>query len=259
MSAAALLAGVCAAAATVPPGRGLARRRVEGLGRTTGARSAEPTGPTGSPAPTPSAVHGGARRAKAAAVLAGLAVWQLVGGVTGAVVGVLVATVLPRWLRQLEPAQMRVQRARLVADLPVTLDLLAGCVAAGASPQRALAEAAEAVGGPLGHRLARVAAQVRLGADPSLAFADLSDVPAAAPLVRSITRSLDSGAAWGPTLERAARDLRARRRVAGEAAARAVAVKAVAPLGACFLPAFVLLGVVPTVWGIAAATFTQAP
>jgi hypothetical protein len=34
-------------------------------------------------------------------------------------------------------------------------------------------------------------------------------------------------------------------------AARAVAVRAAAPLGLCFLPAFVLLGVVPTVLGLA--------
>jgi hypothetical protein len=40
---------------------------------------------------------------------------------------------------------------------------------------------------------------------------------------------------------------RSRRRAAGAAAARRAAVLATLPLGLCFLPAFVLLGVVPLV------------
>jgi Flp pilus assembly protein TadB len=247
VSGAALLAAACVAAVPLLPGPGWARARVERLVHLPVATVA---------AASTQAAPQGSSAARASALLAGLAVWQLVGGVAGVVTGGLTVLALTLWLRRLEPAQVRAERARLLADLPVTLDLLAGCLGAGASPQRALAEAADAVGGPLGLRLAGVAAHVRLGADPTLAWAELSDVPAIASLVRSITRSLNSGAAWRPTLERAARDLRARRRVAGDAAARAVAVKAVAPLGACFLPAFVLLGVVPTIWGIAGATFT---
>ncbi|MDP9399182.1 MAG: type II secretion protein F, partial [Actinomycetota bacterium] len=48
-----------------------------------------------------------------------------------------------------------------------------------------------------------------------------------------------------------ATEQRAARRWTAEAAARRVAVCAVAPLGACFLPAFLLLGVVPVVVGAA--------
>jgi pilus assembly protein TadC len=48
-------------------------------------------------------------------------------------------------------------------------------------------------------------------------------------------------------LLRVAEDLRATRRAALDQAAKAVGVKAVAPLGLCFLPAFMLLGIVPLV------------
>jgi hypothetical protein len=41
--------------------------------------------------------------------------------------------------------------------------------------------------------------------------------------------------------------------VAATEAARSAGVRAVAPLGLCFLPAFVLVGVVPTVVGLATA------
>ena len=48
-------------------------------------------------------------------------------------------------------------------------------------------------------------------------------------------------------VSRLADDVRAEGRSAAEQAARRVGVLAVAPLGLCFLPAFVLLGVVPVV------------
>ena len=75
-------------------------------------------------------------------------------------------------------------------------------------------------------------------------------------MARAFVRALESGSALGPALDRAARDARARRRRAAEEAARAVAVRAVGPLGACFLPAFVVLGVVPMVWSVASRAFS---
>ncbi|MCW2777557.1 MAG: hypothetical protein JWN17_1282, partial [Frankiales bacterium] len=50
---------------------------------------------------------------------------------------------------------------------------------------------------------------------------------------------------------RLAADARAEARSAAEQRARRAGVLAVAPLGLCFLPAFVLLGVVPVVVGLA--------
>jgi tight adherence protein B len=57
------------------------------------------------------------------------------------------------------------------------------------------------------------------------------------------------GAAPAVALAQAADAARQERRRRGEAAAREVAVSVVGPLGLCFLPAFVLLGIVPAVLG----------
>jgi Flp pilus assembly protein TadB len=222
--------------------------------RLTRLRLGRPGEPTDPPRAGPSGP--GPLRPVAAGALAALAGWLLVGGLPGLLVAVLTIAVLPRLLGRLEPAAERERRCRLAADLPLAVDLLAACLAAGTTPANAVATVSEAVGGPLGSSLGRVSSAMRLGADPRAAWAPVASDRSLAPLARTMVRSLDSGAAMGPTLERAARDLRARRRSSSEAAARAVAVKAVAPLGACFLPAFVLLGIVPTVWGIAARTFT---
>jgi pilus assembly protein TadC len=150
---------------------------------------------------------------------------------------------------------VREQRRQVLADLPVATDLLAACLASGASPPAALATVGRAVGGALGSRLERLSSVLLLGADPAAAWRSLASHPELGRVARAVVRSLDTGAPVAPALERAARDLRARRRSTAEAAARAVAVKAVAPLGLCFLPAFLLVGIVPTVWGMAARTF----
>ena len=183
--------------------------------------------------------------------LAALAGWLLVGGAGGIVLAAAVVAFLPRWLGRLEPAAARAERHRIVADLPLAVDLLATCVSAGATPATALAAVGGAVDGPLGARLHRVAATVRLGGHPATAWGELFADEGLAPLARTLVRSLDSGAPMGPVLDRTARDLRSRRRAAAESAARALGVRAVVPLGACFLPAFVLLGVAPTVWAVA--------
>lgn len=250
------LAGTCVAGAVLLWPRGQAGRRVghlTGQGGPAVAASAEPGGQPGRPgAPEAARAREWVQSPWTAGVVAAAAVWLLIGGPLGVVLGLLVVAAVPRWLRRLEPAGARAERRQLVADLPLAVDLLAACLAAGAAPSRGLASVAEAVGGPVGHHLERVAAALRLGADPAAAWGPLTAHPALGPLARTVVRSLDTGAPMGPTLERACRDLRARRRSEVDAAARSVAVHAVAPLGLCFLPAFVLLGIVPTVWGMAA-------
>ena len=75
---------------------------------------------------------------------------------------------------------------------------------------------------------------------------------APAALVVALARAMESGAPWADTVAAVADDQRRRRRWSAEAAARRAGVLAVGPLVICFLPAFVLLGVVPVVLGIAA-------
>ncbi|WP_235018026.1 type II secretion system F family protein [Thermomonospora echinospora] len=154
-------------------------------------------------------------------------------------------------LSRLESREQRERRIRMVADLPVTVDLLAACLRGGVSWGEAVESVADAVGGPLGDELRGVAARVRLGADPATAWLLLAEDPELAPLARTAARTVDSGAALAPALARLAEDRRRAARAAAASRARAAGIRAVAPLGLCFLPAFILLGVVPTVAGIA--------
>jgi len=185
------------------------------------------------------------------ALLSGVACAVLLGGLLGALAGLVVSLVVARVLGRLGHADQRRRRARLVADLPVAIDLLAACLQGGTPWSDAVEAVARAVAGPVGDELHRVAVQIRLGVDPSAAWLSLADEPALAPLARTVVRAAESGAAVAPTLTRLARDQRRAARAAALARARAAGIRVLAPLGLCFLPAFVLLGIVPTIAGIA--------
>jgi pilus assembly protein TadC len=175
----------------------------------------------------------------------GLAVAGFVGRWWGVPAGIAVAVAVDRYLRRQEPAEVREARRRAVADLPLCADLLAAALKAGAPVDRAASAVADALGGPLGERLDRTARSLRLGAEPAEAWAHLADVTGAPRLIAAAIRSSASGGALAGALIRLADDLRADRAVAAEAAARRAGVLIVLPLGLCFLPAFVLAGLVP--------------
>jgi pilus assembly protein TadC len=175
----------------------------------------------------------------------GLAVAGFVGRWWGVPAGIAVAVAVDRYLRRQEPAEVREARRRAVADLPLCADLLAAALKAGAPVDRAASAVADALGGPLGERLDRTARSLRLGAEPAEGGAHLADVTGAPRLIAAVIRSSASGGALAGALTRLADDLRADRAVAAEAAARRAGVLIVLPLGLCFLPAFVLAGLVP--------------
>lgn len=156
---------------------------------------------------------------------------------------------VPLVLARIEPAQVRRRRARVVADLPLAVDLLAACLRAGRPPADALAVVAVAIGGPLGELLTEVEQRLRLGADPGDAWQLVAAEPGTAPLGRAAVRASRSGGPLAQTLEHLATDVRQRRRWTADERARAVETRAVVPLGLCFLPAFVLVGIVPTIAG----------
>ncbi|GAA0793690.1 hypothetical protein Sya03_30580 [Spirilliplanes yamanashiensis] len=180
------------------------------------------------------------------AVPVGVAVVLVVDGWWGVPAGVVAAVVLDRLVRRLEPAALREERRRIEADLPLAADLLAAALRAGAPVDRAAAAVADALGGPLGDRLHRVARVLRMGGDPAEAWSYL-DAPGGGRIVAAAVRSAASGGALAGALGRVADDLRADRAVAAEAAVRRAGVLMVLPLGLCFLPAFVLAGLVPVV------------
>ncbi|GIH80386.1 type II secretion system F family protein [Planobispora longispora] len=184
-------------------------------------------------------------------VAVGLATFLLLGGTAGAVLGVVGSVAVPLILRRREPPGSRAERDRITADLPLAADLMVACLRAGQSVTGALDVTVQAIGGPLGDRLAWVNGQLRLGAAPESAWSTLAAEPALASLARTMNRAALSGAPVADVLTRVADDSRQTVRAMSAAAARRVGVQAVAPLGLCFLPAFVLLGIVPVVAGLA--------
>ncbi|SDY03311.1 Type II secretion system (T2SS), protein F [Geodermatophilus africanus] len=216
-----------------------------------GARAPGPPAP-GQSAPGQSAPGPAGTRRWLLAGAAGVAAGVLVGGTAGMVVAGLVVVGGERLLRRGGREGSRAGPAP-EADLPVACDLLAVCLEAGLPVGGALAAVATALPGPLGPELATVAGLYRLGAAPRRAWADVP--PGLAAPGRVLVRAGESGSTVVPALRSLAADVRAGERSRADAAVRRAGVWVLAPLGACFLPAFLCLGVVPLVLGIAADVF----
>ena len=137
----------------------------------------------------------------------------------------------------------------------VVADVLAATLAAGAPIEAALRGAAEASDQPTRGQLERVVSALEWGADQHQAWAALPDAPGFAPVARVVVRSHTTGASMSDALESAAVALRKTHVTAVEARARAAGVRSVAPLALCFLPAYLLVGVVPVVAGFAGDLF----
>lgn len=187
------------------------------------------------------------------AALVGLAGWLVLGsGAVGLLLGVALAGVTVVVLGRLEPARTRRRRLQLVAELPEVLELLAAALEAGAPLRSAVQQVARCAPEAARFGLEQVSARVGIGFSDSEAWAPLADDPQWAPVAQDLARSADTGAGAARALRRHAEDARARRRDAMVERARAVGVRSVLPLMACFLPAFLLVGVVPIVAGLVA-------
>ncbi|MEU3412746.1 type II secretion system F family protein [Streptomyces sp. NPDC006658] len=179
--------------------------------------------------------------------------WVLVGGAVGAALGLGAGIALWRW-RGRQAAAGRPEAIDAVGaarELPLAADLLAACIAAGAGPVISAHAVGEALGGPVGQALARGAAEVRLGGAPADAWRSLALLPGAAALARLLERADESGLPAAGPVARLASDARAEWSRTATARARRAAVLVSAPVGLCFLPAFVAVGVVPVVIGLA--------
>jgi len=172
--------------------------------------------------------------ASAGALLLGVTV-----GMWAAVVAAVLAVVVGR--RRPAPAPP--------LDVPLVGDLVAACLAAGAAVPDALRAAAEVSSGAARACLP-VAERLAAGAPPAEAWADWLTRPELAPIARACVRAADSGAATTQELRRAGDRVRAARRADVTHRAHRAAVWAVLPLGLCFLPAFVLVGIVPFALGL---------
>ncbi|MGW1885730.1 type II secretion system F family protein [Streptomyces sp. NPDC001970] len=183
----------------------------------------------------------------AGAVITG---WILAGGVTGCLLGAAGAYGLRKWQR----GRARDKAAGVDASaeqLPLAADLLAACVSAGAGPREAAEAVGESLGGPVGGRLAKTAAELRLGSEPAQAWGRFGEIPGAAGLARCLERAGSTGAPAAEPVSRLAAGLRAERARSAAARAQRAQVLITAPVGLCFLPAFLAIGVAPVVIGLA--------
>jgi len=206
-----------------------------------------------SPTPGPSVLA----RALASLALAGGAL-VVIGGPVGVAAAMAIGIGSPIALARLEPATMRREREAAQRQVPDVAMLLAACLAAGATLRDASAAVRDAVDEPLRGVLSSVVARMDLGSEPGLCWeSDTVAGRACADIAAAFERSTRTGAPIRVVLNRVADDLASERARRLEAAARAVGIRAVAPLGLCFLPAFLLIGVVPVVAGFAGALWAS--
>ncbi|WP_374707105.1 type II secretion system F family protein [Catellatospora sp. TT07R-123] len=184
------------------------------------------------------------------ALAAGAGTCLIVPQPAGLVAGAAVAAATELLLRRQEPAAVRLEREEAVGALAWAADLVAAALRAGVPLDGAVLAVAAALPGPLAVRLRRIGRSLRLGATPVEAWQHLADLPPAARLLAAVERSAASGTALAGALHRCADDLRADAGFRRQATAQRNAVLVVLPLGLCFLPAFVLAGLVPVVLAV---------
>lgn len=137
----------------------------------------------------------------------------------------------------------------LARDVPLAADLVVAALEAGMPLWAAVEAVGHAIGGDLGQMLVDVRRRQRSGADAQSSTALLAADPAVARVGRAIARAGSSGASPVHVLATAADSERSRLRSAAVAKARTAGSMAALPVGLLFLPAFVLVAVVPVVVG----------
>lgn len=153
--------------------------------------------------------------------------------------------------------------------MPVILDLLDAACSAGSSVPGALDAVAFAVGGTRGRVLTDVAASLTLGARWAEAWTRTATAPGGdrglrrsadgvqppaglGPVADALRAAWEDGVPPGAALRAAAGTLRRERHARALEAAARLGVRLVLPLGLCYLPAFVLVGLVPVIVSMAA-------
>lgn len=188
-----------------------------------------------------------------AAVAAGVGAVLAIGLPIGAIGGPVVAWVAFHGVRRLESAGERRIKAQIARQLPGVLDLIVAALRSGRPPAVAFSVAADAAVDPVAAEVRRVADLLALTSDPASVWRELATHPTLARVGRALHRADASGLPAARLLALAADE--ARRANAGElrSRARSIGVATAAPLGACFLPSFFLVGIVPTFLGLVGA------
>ena len=146
-----------------------------------------------------------------------------------------------------EPPSARRRRRQLIMDAPQALELMAACLGAGLPARTACAAVVRTFDGPLADDLGRVLALLQLGVADVAAWRTLRDHPQLGLAAADLARSVESGTSMVEGLRHYAAAARETRRSELQVRARAVGVRSVLPLMMCFIPSFMLLGIVPAV------------
>lgn len=149
------------------------------------------------------------------------------------------------------------QRRHTVVDDALTvaasLDVLAACLRSGMAVSTAAAQVAESAPASIAVLLQRAADLLALGADPATAWGSPVE-PVGEHIqafMRMARRSSCSGVALAQGIEGHAAQLRGEAADGASARAQRASVLIAGPLGLCYLPAFLCLGVVPVIAGLA--------
>jgi len=138
-----------------------------------------------------------------------------------------------------------------LATLATGWGLLGVCLRAGLPVAVAVTAAAAPLADATGLELRRVAGLLELGADPAGAWRGAQDLPVLATFARAAGRSAGTGAALAQVAAAEAARVRTELVDAAQARAQRAGVLIAGPLGLCFLPAFLVLGIAPVVIGLA--------
>jgi pilus assembly protein TadC len=140
------------------------------------------------------------------------------------------------------------------------LDVLAVCLRSGMPVSTAVLAVAPAGPPELARLLRRAGELLVLGSSPATAWSDVEGATGpehehCRTLARLARRSADSGATMADGIGELAAQCRRDAADSAMATAERAGVLIGAPLGLCFLPSFVCLGIVPVVMGLAADVF----
>ena len=152
--------------------------------------------------------------------------------------------------------------------LAAALELLSVCLCAGLPVASAVRVAARSAPESLGHRLRSAAELLEFGSDPEIAWAAVDLPVGKSKAARSAARvagyfndlaalarrSSRAGSALAQGVSEMATSIRREAQDSALARAERAGVMISGPLGCCFLPAFICLGIVPVVIGLATQT-----
>ncbi|MCW4352724.1 type II secretion system F family protein [Hoyosella sp. YIM 151337] len=144
-------------------------------------------------------------------------------------------------------------------DAAAVFDVFAACLRAGLPPAVAARAVCDSHRGPVAQFFRHTTDLMMLGADHETAWKAAARSPETKSLVTAAQRSARAGTPLAEAVSELAGDLRQAATDAASERAQKAAVLIAAPLGVCFLPAFMCLGIAPVVMGLANQLMSGSP